>query len=79
MKKFLSIAVVIIMAMTTATAQKIRTIDKSGQPVPYVSVMTTDAKYIGITDIDPVRYELIFESFGRRERSRDHFLEPRGI
>ena len=54
MKKFLSLAVVIIMAMTTATAQKIRTIDKSGQPVPYVSVMTTDAKYIGITDIDGV-------------------------
>ena len=35
-------------------AQQIRTIDKDGQPVPYVSVMTTDAKIIGITDIDGV-------------------------
>ena len=43
-----------MMAAMSATAQRIRTIDKDGQPVPYVSVMTTDAKYIGITDIDGV-------------------------
>ena len=35
-------------------AQRIRTIDKDGQPVPYVSVLTTDAKFIGITDLDGV-------------------------
>ena len=29
-------------------------IDKDGQPVPYVSVMTTDAQFIGVTDIDGV-------------------------
>ena len=43
-----------MMATMSAEAQKIRTIDKDGQPVPYVSIMTTDAKYIGITDIDGV-------------------------
>ena len=54
MKKILFIAVAAMMATMSAEAQKIRTIDKDGQPVPYVSVMTTDAKYIGVTDIDGV-------------------------
>ena len=51
-KQFLSLAVAAIMVAMSATAQRIRTIDKDGQPVPYVSVMTTDARYIGVTDID---------------------------
>lgn len=54
MKKFLLMVVVAMMATMSAQAQKIRTIDKDGEPVPYVSVMTTDAKCIGITDIDGV-------------------------
>ena len=54
MKRLLFLAVAAMMATTGVKAQKIRTIDKDGQPVPYVSVMTTDAKYIGITDIDGV-------------------------
>ena len=54
MNKILLLAVVAIMATMSAEAQRIRTIDKDGQPVPYVSVLTTDAKYIGITDIDGV-------------------------
>ena len=43
-----------LMAVVSAQAQRIRTIDKDGQPVPYVSVMTGDAKIIGITDVDGV-------------------------
>ena len=42
------------LATVSVSAQRIRTIDKDGQPVPYVSVMTTDAKFIGITDDDGV-------------------------
>lgn len=51
-KQFLFLAVAAIMVAMSATAQRIRTIDKNGQLVPYVSVMTTDARYIGVTDID---------------------------
>ena len=54
MKKVLFLAVAVMMTAISATAQRIRTIDKDGQPVPYVSIMTTDAKYIGITNIDGV-------------------------
>ena len=42
-----------MMAAIIINAQRIRTIDKDGQPVPYVSVMTPDAKFIGITDLAP--------------------------
>lgn len=52
MRKILFLVTAAILAAMSATAQRIRTIDKDGQPVPYVSVMTTDAKYIGVTDID---------------------------
>ena len=52
MKKLLLIAA--IMAAMSANAQKIRAIDKDGQPVPYASVMTTDSRFIGVTDIDGV-------------------------
>ena len=49
-----AIALLLTISAVPAVAQQIRTIDKDGQPVPYVSVMTTDAKFIGITDIDGV-------------------------
>ena len=52
MRKFLFLVVAALMATLSATAQRIRTIDKDGQPVPYVSITTTDARYIGITDMD---------------------------
>lgn len=54
MKKIILMAVVALMATMSAEAQRIRTIDKDGQPVPYVSVLTTDARYIGVTDINGV-------------------------
>lgn len=39
-------ALLITISAVPVVAQQIRTIDKDGQPVPYVSVMTTDAKII---------------------------------
>jgi len=54
MKKIILMAVAALMATMSAEAQRIRTIDKDGQPVPYVSVLTTDARYIGVTDINGV-------------------------
>ena len=54
MKKIILMAVAVLMATMSAEAQRIRTIDKDGQPVPYVSVLTTDARYIGVTDINGV-------------------------
>ena len=43
-----------IMVTLSAEAQRIRTIDKKGQSIPFVSVMTTDNKYIGVTDVEGV-------------------------
>ncbi len=52
MKKILLMVVAAVMATASVNAQKIRTIDKDGQPVPFVSVLTTDSKVIGVTDAD---------------------------
>lgn len=41
-------------AMLPASAQRIQTVDENGEPVPYVSVLTTDAQLIGITDFNGV-------------------------
>jgi len=54
MKKLLFLAAVALMTAMGAEAQKIRTIDKDGQPVPYVSVMTANSDFIGVTDLDGV-------------------------
>jgi hypothetical protein len=48
------ITLLFILSAVPSVAQQIRTIDKDGQPIPYVSVLTTDAKYIGITDLDGI-------------------------
>lgn len=37
-----------------ANAQKITVLDTDGTPIPYASVMTQDAKFIGITDLNGV-------------------------
>ena len=52
MKKILLMVVAAVIATASVNAQKIRTIDKDGQPVPFVSVLTTDSKVIGVTDAD---------------------------
>lgn len=54
MKKFLLTVVVAMMISTCALAQKILVVDANGQGVPYASVMTSDAAFIGITDKDGV-------------------------
>ena len=43
-----------LVALLPASAQKIQTLDKDGQPVPYVSIMTPDARFIGITDLNGI-------------------------
>lgn len=53
MKKILMVVAALMVAICV-NAQRIRIIDKDGQPVPYVSVMTADAKFIGVTDLDGV-------------------------
>ena len=52
MKRLLLIAVVALMTTLSAVAQRIQVVDTDGNPVSYASVMTTDAKYIGITDLN---------------------------
>ncbi|MBQ2359968.1 MAG: hypothetical protein II398_03635, partial [Prevotella sp.] len=54
MKKTMLMVVAAIMVTLSAEAQRIRTIDKKGQSIPFVSVMTTDNKYIGVTDVEGV-------------------------
>ena len=54
LRKGILLVVVSMLATISIQAQRIRTIDKDGQPIPYVSIMTTDAKFIGITDMDGV-------------------------
>ena len=48
------ITVMLMLAMLPASAQRIQTVDEKGEPVPYVSVLTTDAQLIGITDFNGV-------------------------
>lgn len=52
MKKMMLMVLAAIMVTLSAGAQRIRTIDKDGQSIPFVSVMTTDNKYIGVTDME---------------------------
>ena len=54
LRKGILLVVVSMLTTISIQAQRIRTIDKDGQPIPYVSIMTTDAKFIGITDLDGV-------------------------
>ncbi|MBQ4173168.1 MAG: hypothetical protein II597_00105 [Prevotella sp.] len=54
MNKTILMVVAAIMVTLSAEAQRIRTIDKKGQSIPFVSVMTTDNKYIGVTDVEGV-------------------------
>ena len=48
------ISLLMLVALLPASAQKIQTLDKDGQPVPYVSIMTPDARFIGITDLNGI-------------------------
>ena len=54
MKKSLFLVVVAMMTAMIAKAQKIQTVDKDGQSVPYVTVTDEEGKFIGTTDLDGV-------------------------
>ncbi len=54
MKKILIMAVAAIMATMSAQAQKLQTVDKKGQPVPYASVLTEDGNFVGVTDLNGI-------------------------
>ena len=40
------------MVAISTKAQKIEVVDSDGNAVPYASVLTADAEYIGITDLE---------------------------
>lgn len=45
---------VAMMTALSAQAQKIQTVDKDGQPIPYASIISEDGNIIGTTDLDGV-------------------------
>lgn len=49
---------VAVMTAVSIQAQRLRLIDTEGAPVSYASVMTPDAVYVGITDLDGVLADL---------------------
>ena len=54
MKKILIRVVAAMMATMSAQAQKIQTVDKDGQPVPYASIISEDGNIIGTTDLNGI-------------------------
>ncbi len=42
----------LVMTAQHVCAQKIKVVDKAGEPVPYASILTDDAKFIGYTNLD---------------------------
>ncbi|MBR5687677.1 MAG: hypothetical protein IKX36_06940 [Prevotella sp.] len=54
MKKTLMMGAIVMMTTTTALAQRIQVVDDNGDAVPCATVMTTDAVFIGTTDLDGI-------------------------
>lgn len=54
MKRSVLIAVVAMMAAMGAQAQKVVVVDTEGNGVPYASVMTAEAEFVGVTDLNGV-------------------------
>ncbi len=54
MKKILLMAVAAMMATISALAQQIQVKNSDGNAVPFASVLTTNAEYIGVTDLDGI-------------------------
>ena len=54
MKKILLAVAVAIMTAMSAQAQKIQTVDKNGQPIPYASIFTEAGDIIGTTGLDGI-------------------------
>ena len=58
MKKLLMMVVVAMMTAMGAQAQRIQTVDKDGQPIPYASVFTEAGDFIGTTGLDGIINDL---------------------
>lgn len=54
MKRILLIAIFALVVAMNGKAQRLQVIDANGTPVPYASVLNTNAEYIGITDLEGV-------------------------
>lgn len=54
MKKTIAILAVLIIAVVSVQAQKIKTVDTDGNAIPLVSVMTEDGVLIGTTDLNGI-------------------------
>ena len=54
MKKIHLMIAVAIMTVMSAQAQKIQTVDKDGQPIPYASIFTEAGDIIGTTGLDGI-------------------------
>jgi len=52
MKRVLLLVAVAMMTAMSAQAQKIQTVDKDGQPIPYASIFTEAGDFIGTTDLE---------------------------
>ena len=53
-KRILLMAIVVMMTVVSAMAQKIEVVDADGNGIPLVTVMTEDGMYIGKTDLNGV-------------------------
>ena len=54
MVRFLMMVAVAMMTAVSAQAQKIQTVDKDGQPIPYASIISEDGNVIGTTDLNGI-------------------------
>ena len=54
MKKILLMAAVAFITILSVNAQKIHTVDKDGQPIPYASISTEAGDIIGTTDLNGI-------------------------
>ena len=54
MKKNLIVIFICLMAAMNVSAQRLQVVDKDGQGIPLVSILTEDGNYIGKTDLDGV-------------------------
>lgn len=54
MVRFLMMVAVAMLTAVSAQAQKIQTVDKDGQPIPYASIISEDGNIIGTTDLNGI-------------------------
>ena len=53
-KTRLFVLMLMTMSIQFVCAQRVQVVDNDGDPIAYASVMTHDAKYIGVTDLDGI-------------------------